>query len=134
MSLGRQRQGEGRVLGDGGQVGNLADLARAVADGRRSDCDSPPALMNTTFDWLKRHWYDSVDFVIWTGDSARHDLDPKIPRSLDEIVTLNRDLADRMRESFAKGVKIIPSIGNNDVYPHNVMPAGPSHLTSELSK
>lgn len=28
-------------------------------------------LVNLTFDWLKKEWIDEVDFVIWTGDSAR---------------------------------------------------------------
>jgi hypothetical protein len=36
-----------------------------------SDCDSPMALVNMTFDWLKREWADEVDFVVWTGDNAR---------------------------------------------------------------
>ena len=36
-----------------------------------SDCDSPMALVNYTFDWLKKEWADEVDFVIWTGDNAR---------------------------------------------------------------
>lgn len=40
------------------------------ADSRR-DCDSPPALIDLTFDWLKKEWVDEIDFVVWTGDSAR---------------------------------------------------------------
>lgn len=39
-----------------------------------------------------------------------------------------------MRGSFAKGVPIVPSVGNNDVYPHNVMAGGPSKLTDRLAK
>lgn len=35
------------------------------------DCDSPEALIDLTFDWLKKEWVDEIDFVVWTGDSAR---------------------------------------------------------------
>ncbi len=28
-----------------------------------------------------------VDFVIWTGDNARHDRDPDFNRTLDEVVS-----------------------------------------------
>jgi endopolyphosphatase len=29
------------------------------------------ALVNYTFDWLKKEWAEEVDFVVWTGDNAR---------------------------------------------------------------
>jgi endopolyphosphatase len=35
------------------------------------DCDSPLTLVDLTFDWLKKEWLEQVDFVVWTGDSAR---------------------------------------------------------------
>lgn len=38
-----------------------------------SDCDAPFALVNATFDWIADNLKDEIDFVIWTGDSARHD-------------------------------------------------------------
>lgn len=37
-----------------------------------SECDSPLTLVNATFDWLGEHFRDEVDFVVWTGDNARH--------------------------------------------------------------
>ena len=37
-----------------------------------SDCDAPLTLVNATFDWLEQHWKGKVDFVVWTGDNARH--------------------------------------------------------------
>ncbi|KAI5124972.1 hypothetical protein M0805_007398 [Coniferiporia weirii] len=80
------------------------------------DCDSPFALTNFTFDFLDKHWTKEIDFVIWTGDSARHDNDPDIPRTLDEIYDLNRAMARRMNEVFtSRGIPVIPSLGNNDV-------------------
>lgn len=36
-----------------------------------SDCDSPMSLVNLTLDWIKKEWVDEIDFVVWTGDSAR---------------------------------------------------------------
>lgn len=82
---------------------------------------------------------------MWTGDNARHgpfclslalsvqhidlfptraDIDTRLPRSLPEIFDLNRYVVDRVREAFGNKVPVIASIGNNDIYPHNVMFAG----------
>lgn len=36
------------------------------------DCDSPLSLINATFDWLETNFKGEVDFVVWTGDNARH--------------------------------------------------------------
>ncbi|KAK4051052.1 Endopolyphosphatase [Microbotryomycetes sp. JL201] len=96
-----------------------------------SDCDSPITLINATFDWLEAHFKGKIDFVVWTGDNARHDIDTRYPRSLPEIVNLNRFIARRMRQTFGH-VPVVTSIGNNDVFPHNIMFAGPSKITSEL--
>ncbi|EKM59064.1 uncharacterized protein PHACADRAFT_249247 [Phanerochaete carnosa HHB-10118-sp] len=98
------------------------------------DCDSPLLLTNYTLDHLEKKWADEVDFVIWTGDSARHDNDRKLPRTLKEIYALNRAMAKRMEEIFtSRGIPVIPSIGNNDVWPHNIMMPGPNDVTSEFS-
>ncbi|KAF7790813.1 hypothetical protein EIP86_001770 [Pleurotus ostreatoroseus] len=76
-----------------------------------SECDSPLSLTNLTLDYIDKEWADEVDFVVWTGDSARHDNDRKQPRTLKEIYQLNRAMARRMEEIFVKrGVPVIPSI------------------------
>jgi endopolyphosphatase len=83
-----------------------------------------------------------VDFVIWTGDSARHDNDVKIPRTVHEIYENNKNAVEKMLEVFGGPVRsedkyvstiipIIPTIGNNDIFPHNIMFPGPSALTKE---
>jgi endopolyphosphatase len=41
-------------------------------------------------------------------------------------------MVDKMRETFPNHVTIVPSIGNNDIYPHNVLAPGPNHVTSEF--
>lgn len=42
------------------------------ADLFHRDCDSPMTLVDLTFEWLKKEWVDEIDFVVWTGDSARY--------------------------------------------------------------
>ncbi|RYP54177.1 hypothetical protein DL768_000956 [Monosporascus sp. mg162] len=98
-----------------------------------SDCDSPFSLVNATFDWIGANLKDSVDFVVWTGDSARHDSDTyHIPRHNSEILKTNRIIADKFVETFSdsKGltVPVVPTLGNNDIYPHNVLMPGPNDI------
>ncbi|TCD66989.1 Endopolyphosphatase [Steccherinum ochraceum] len=107
-----------------------------------SDCDSPFALTNYTLDYIGKEWTSDIDFVVWTGDSARHDNDRKLPRTTKEIYELNRAVARKMEAVFSsKGIPVIPSIGNNDVWPHvstlqlrlNIMMPGPNDVTFEFS-
>ncbi|EJD01156.1 uncharacterized protein FOMMEDRAFT_21595 [Fomitiporia mediterranea MF3/22] len=98
------------------------------------DCDSPFTLTNFTLDFLEKHWANEIDFVVWTGDSARHDNDREVPRTPDEIYELNRAAARRMNEIFtSRGIPVVPTLGNNDVWPHNIMAAGPNSITNEFS-
>lgn len=90
-----------------------------------SDCDTPIALINATLDWLAASLHDEVDFVVWTGDSARHDIDLAFPRSMPEIFNLNRHLSTRMREIFGKHVPIIPSFGECGVLLRARVAGGP---------
>jgi endopolyphosphatase len=77
--------------------------------------------------------------VVWTGDSARHDNDVKIPRTDQEIYNLNKMTVNKMVEVFGNSsvteiplaVPVVPTLGNNDIYPHNTMMPGPSKLTRE---
>ncbi|KAL0579696.1 Endopolyphosphatase [Marasmius crinis-equi] len=77
------------------------------------------SLTNYTLDYLEKNWASQIDFVIWTGDNARHDNDRKLPRTTFEIYDLNRAVAHKMKEVFSKkGIPVVPSLGNNDVWPH----------------
>ncbi|CAG8586811.1 7083_t:CDS:2 [Paraglomus occultum] len=106
-------------------------------------CDSPVGLVDTTFDWLSENWRDGLDFIIWTGDNARHDNDDSVPRKEKEIIDLNRLVTDKFIQTFApikhgkpnysKMIPIIPCIGNNDVYPTNVISAGPNFMLDSLA-
>ncbi|KAJ3985885.1 endopolyphosphatase [Lentinula detonsa] len=81
-----------------------------------SECDSPLTLTNYTLDFLEEHWADDIDFVIWTGDNARHENDPEIPRTTNEIYEMNDVLAKRMNEIFTiRGIPVIPSLGPNSI-------------------
>ena len=107
-----------------------------------SDCDSPFSLVNATFQWIDKHLKDSIDFIIWTGDSARHDYDEKVPRTEDQVVELNKWMVEKYGEVFGKEndttdptnaftIPIIPNFGNNDVLPHNIFDPGPNRWTRE---
>ena len=37
-----------------------------------NSCDAPMSLVNVTFDFIQRELKDKIDFVVWTGDSARY--------------------------------------------------------------
>ncbi len=111
-----------------------------------SDCDSPTTLVNATFQWVKDNLKDEIDFVIWTGDSARHDNDEDIPRTEKEIVDSNRMIVHKFVEVFGKDdnlddpdptndfvVPIVPTFGNNDILPHNIFEPGPNRWTRDFA-
>ncbi|KAJ8061081.1 hypothetical protein OCU04_010158 [Sclerotinia nivalis] len=95
-----------------------------------TDCDTPPTLIDATFKWIKENVRDSVDFVVWTGDSARHDSDEKIPRVQSEVLDTNRKIAGKFLETFGDGnelsIPVISTFGNNDILPHNILLSGPN--------
>jgi len=105
-----------------------------------SGCDSPISLVNATMDWIHRHVAHDIDFVIWTGDSARHDNDEKIPRTQDQIIEQNELMVRKMTEVFGRTsgdddptnafrIPIVPTFGNNDIMPHNIFTPGPNRWT-----
>ncbi|KAJ3270503.1 hypothetical protein HDV01_007759 [Terramyces sp. JEL0728] len=63
-----------------------------------SGCDSPIALIDVT-----------------------HDGDSNIPRTLKETKEQNKLAVSYFRKAFSSKTIIIPSIGNNDVHPHNLL-------------
>ena len=106
-----------------------------------TDCDSPATLVNATFKWMTDHLKNTIDFVIWTGDSSRHDSDVKIPRTEEEIIATNEFLVEKFVEVFGMKddtdptsdltIPIVPNFGNNDVIPHNIMQPGPNKWTQK---
>lgn len=104
-------------------------------------CDSPTILMDETLKWIEENLRDKIDFVIWTGDNIRHDSDRRIPRTELQIFDMNEVVAQKFIKIFSAknsldprdfDVPVIPSLGNNDVYPHNLFSPGPTLQTREL--
>lgn len=105
-------------------------------------CDSPMILMNDTLAWISKHLSDKIDFVVWTGDNIRHDNDRQYPRTETHIFDMNQLVSDYVVETFRSeneygsplSIPVVPSLGNNDVYPHNLFAKGPTLQTRELFK
>ncbi|KAK5946901.1 Endopolyphosphatase [Knufia obscura] len=108
----------------------------------KTECDTPFSLVNATFDWIKENIRDEVDFVVWTGDSARHDNDEKYPRTIKQVEQLNEFVVTKFDETFGKPdnrhdrnptndfvIPIVPTYGNNDILPHNIFTPGPNKWT-----
>lgn len=85
--------------------------------------------MNATFRWIERNLKGNIDFVLWTGDSARHDKDEKMPRKMEEIIHLNEILSQQFIDVFQDSIPVVPTFGNNDIMPHNTMKEGPNRWT-----
>lgn len=107
-----------------------------------SACDSPISLVNATLDWIQHHVAADIDFVVWTGDSARHDNDEKTPRTQEQIVTQNEFMVEKIAQVFGHGrrgkdpttassIPVVPTFGNNDIMPHNILLAGPNKWTAK---
>ncbi|CCG84583.1 protein of unknown function [Taphrina deformans PYCC 5710] len=103
-----------------------------------TECDTSIPLVNATFDFVKREIIErqgGIDFVIWTGDNVRHDNDNRYPRTLQQIYASNAFMVSKMQELFGADkysedfIPVVPTVGNNDVYPHNIMFAGPNSRT-----
>ncbi|KAL2843113.1 Metallo-dependent phosphatase-like protein [Aspergillus pseudoustus] len=106
-----------------------------------TECDAPQTLIDETFRWIETNLKGKIDFVLWTGDSARHDNDERIPRTAGEIIDLNEVLATKFIDVFEDketprglSIPIIPTIGNNDIMPHNIFKEGPNRWTRRFTE
>ncbi|KAJ3354629.1 Endopolyphosphatase [Allomyces javanicus] len=101
-----------------------------------TQCDAPTTLLDRTLAFVKRtttKWgRGGVEFVVWTGDGVRHPTDRSMPLSYAEVVGVHRYLASQVRGMVPVEVPVIPTIGNNDVFPHNAL-APSSKLLHALS-
>ena len=108
-----------------------------------SGCDAPVDLMEYTLKWINETLRDHIDFVIWTGDNIRHDNDRQIPRTESQIFEMNEIVSGKFRDIFENkktidprdfDIEVVPSLGNNDVFPHNMFSLGPTLQTREMFK
>ena len=103
-------------------------------------------MINATFRWINDNLKDTIDFVVWTGDSARHDSDERIARTEQEVVNLNEMLVEKFVEVFGKQdnindtdptndltIPVVPTFGNNDIMPHNIFQPGPNRWTKKYA-
>ncbi|KAJ9056023.1 hypothetical protein DSO57_1037381 [Entomophthora muscae] len=89
-----------------------------------SRCDSPVKLTDQAFKFMKQAFHD-VDFVIYTGDSARHDRDPERSRKTSDVMKDHSRILSYFSESFdLNHTLVVPTIGNNDVLKHNIIAEG----------
>ncbi|GBM41306.1 Acid sphingomyelinase-like phosphodiesterase 3b, partial [Araneus ventricosus] len=91
-------------------------------------CDSPQYLINATVLSMK-YIQSTPDFIIWTGDNLAHieDLDVGWDITLESI----RNTTLLLTSTFPN-VPILPSIGNHDSFPPNILPT--DNTTSNIYK
>lgn len=82
-------------------------------------CDSPTALVQATFRFLKKEIRD-IDFIIYTGDTVRHDRDDDLPRTQSDVINGHKSVMKYFQSAYdTHNVPYIPTIGNNDAFDHN---------------
>lgn len=93
--------------------------------------------------WINDNLKDQIDFIVWTGDTARHDNDESIPRNEYQVLDQNGFVLNKMREVFGKSgsnsqnafeIPIVPTFGNNDILPHNIFSPGPNKWTARYER
>ncbi|OLY84689.1 Endopolyphosphatase [Smittium mucronatum] len=104
---------------------------RALENGTPySLCDSPSSLLNITSEFIVNNILDDLDFVVLTGDNSRHDRDSNNPFSKELVIKNQRHMFKYLRDTFDRQStdstsfkRVIPlfSLGNNDVYPRNMI-------------
>ena len=60
-----------------------------------SECDAPLELLQETLKYIKE--FNGLDFVLWTGDSVRHDRDPDWKRSDVDVLEAVRRVSTNLR-------------------------------------
>ncbi|CAG8698057.1 13027_t:CDS:2, partial [Cetraspora pellucida] len=88
-----------------------------------TSCDTPMSLVNATFNWLEKNWNNKLDFIIWTGDNSR-----MIATKFIETFS-TKGIRSKNKPQF---IPIVPSIGNHDIHPNNILLPGPNEVLSML--
>ena len=101
--------------------------------GHRGYCDSPLALVKGILSEISSGMtkdnsqvnfnngsYPTPDFILWTGDNARHNNDPLLYRTEQELWSEVSTVSTLMAKNFPK-ISIVPAIGNNDIFPHDTL-------------
>ncbi|ORX97217.1 hypothetical protein K493DRAFT_314188 [Basidiobolus meristosporus CBS 931.73] len=95
-------------------------------------CDAPVALVESSFEYLKQQHQD-IDFVLYTGDSVRHDRDPGKARTSQDVIYDHQRVTEYFHKTFdLNKVKVIPAFGNVDPFMYDQVKEGPSQELSTL--
>ncbi|KAG2186737.1 hypothetical protein INT44_002963, partial [Umbelopsis vinacea] len=87
-----------------------------------SDCDSPVSLVDSVFDFMKGSAFQDVDFIVYTGDTARHDRDSKLKRTDSDVLAAHKEIVGYFDKTFdLNKVTLLPTLGNNDMFDHDDM-------------
>jgi len=91
-------------------------------------------LIEATFNHIKNSLAD-IDFVVYTGDSARHQRDKELPVTKQEITSAHKKIVKYFESALdLRRVKVIPTLGNNDEYVHDEFgPEYPNALLEALT-
>ncbi|KAJ2956365.1 hypothetical protein NQZ79_g7775 [Umbelopsis isabellina] len=99
-----------------------------------SKCDTPISLVQSTFEYLKKPQFQNMDFIIYTGDTARHDRDKKLRRNNSEVIEGHKAAMRYFNSTFdLSKTKLFPTIGNLDTFVHNgIQEASRDRLSNTL--
>lgn len=82
-------------------------------------CDSPQLLIQQAFSRIVGL---EPDFLIYTGDSTRHDRDMDLPRSDNDLVSQLSFVSGKFENLFfVHNIPVYPAIGNWDVFPKDML-------------
>ncbi|KAJ3278668.1 Endopolyphosphatase, partial [Blyttiomyces sp. JEL0837] len=100
-----------------------------------SQCDTPFPLLDASFNFMKTNdATKDVDFIIHTGDTARHDRDTLRVRTEAMVISDLQTVTAYFNKTFdLSRTRVFPTIGNNDPFGHNDEAPGPSTLLTNLT-
>lgn len=70
---------------------------------------------------------------------GRHDSDNTHPRTQEQIYKMNKAITQKFLSTFptdfaGERLPIVPAIGNNDIYPHNIIQPGPNSILKHYAE
>ncbi|CAG8660522.1 30208_t:CDS:2, partial [Racocetra persica] len=75
------------------------------------------------------------DFIVYTGDSVRHDKDKAFKRTEEQVLDAHKTVVEYVRKYFdLSRIKFIPTLGNNGEFEHNRLSQGPNAVLGNLSQ
>ena len=96
---------------------------RLFGSGDITVCDAPLILIEETIAfWQNKTATDKVDFILWTGDNSRHPNSARVLNISEDHANI-RNITNLLAQAFPN-TPLIPSIGNNDVFPHDNFESG----------